>query len=141
MASFVLHPQLQRDSMPVAELSLSAVRLMADARYPWLLLVPMRPGLVELTDLGDDDQITLMREIRLASAVLRAVSPCDKLNIAAIGNVVEQLHVHLVARRRGDPAWPKPVWGHSLAEPYAPEMEATLVAHLAAKLSGSPETG
>lgn len=141
MASFVLHPQLQRDSTPITELSLCAVRLMGDARYPWLLLVPMQPGLVELTDLGDDDQITLMREIRLASAVLRAVSRCDKLNFAAIGNVVEQLHVHVVARRRGDPAWPKPVWGHSPAEPYTPELEAALVAQLAAKLSGSTETG
>jgi diadenosine tetraphosphate (Ap4A) HIT family hydrolase len=109
-----LHPQLENDTTPVGDLALCRVLAMNDADYPWLILVPRRASAVEIVDLGAD-AARLMDEILLASRVLKAVTRCDKLNIAAIGNVVPQLHVHIVARRKDDPLWPKPVWG--LAQP------------------------
>jgi len=115
---FALHPQLSHDTTPVGDLALARVLLMNDANYPWLILVPRRAGASEIVDLTDDEQALLMREIAQASRALKAVSACDKLNVAAIGNVVPQLHVHVVARRRDDLAWPKPVWGVAPAKPY-----------------------
>jgi diadenosine tetraphosphate (Ap4A) HIT family hydrolase len=109
-----LHPQLDNDTAPVGDLALCRVLAIDDADYPWLILVPRRAGAVEIADLGDDASL-LMAEIAQASRVLKDVARCDKLNIAAIGNVVPQLHVHIVARRTNDPLWPKPVWG--LAQP------------------------
>ena len=115
---FVLHPQLAQDTTPLGDLALTRVLVMNDANYPWLILVPRRAGAVEIVDLAGDDQVQLTREIALASRALRAAAPCDKLNVAAIGNLVPQLHVHVVARRRDDLAWPKPVWGAAPAKPY-----------------------
>jgi diadenosine tetraphosphate (Ap4A) HIT family hydrolase len=128
--AFSIHPQLAQDTMPVGDLALARVLLMNDANYPWLILVPRRTGAVEIVDLTDDDQVQLAREIALASRALRAVTPCDKLNVAAIGNVVPQLHVHVVARRRADAAWPKPVWGAAPAIAYAPAAREALIARL-----------
>jgi len=105
-----LHPQLNADTVPVCDLVLSRLLAMNDANFPWLILVPRRAGASEIIDLGDE-QAALMNEISLVSRVLKDETRCDKLNVAAIGNVVPQLHVHVVARRRGDAAWPKPVWG------------------------------
>ena len=118
-AAFILDPRLAADTRSVASLSLCEVQLMDDARYPWLVLVPRRGGLVEITDLADEDQATLWHEVNRASRALRAVAPCDKLNLGALGNIVRQLHVHLVARCAGDAAWPGPAWGHGQAQPYA----------------------
>ena len=109
-AVWSLHPQLERDTVPVGDLALSRVLAIDDADYPWLVLVPRRAGAVEIADLGDAATL-LMAEIAQVSRVLKDVAHCDKLNIAAIGNVVPQLHVHIVARRKDDPLWPKPVWG------------------------------
>ena len=117
--AFALDHRLAADTRPVASLPLCDVQLMNDARYAWLVLIPRRSGLVEIADLRDDDQATLWREVNLASRALRAVAPCDKLNLGALGNIVRQLHVHLVARCPGDDAWPGPVWGHGQAQPYA----------------------
>ena len=111
MHDFIMHPQLARDTAPVGDLPLARVLLMNDANYPWLILVPRRDGAVELIDLAEEEQRQLTREIAQVSHVLKTMTACDKLNVAAIGNVVPQLHVHIVARRRGDAAWPKPVWG------------------------------
>ena len=91
---------------------------MNDANYPWLLLVPRRAGAVEIIDLDEVEQAQLMTEIARVARALKDVTGCDKLNIAAIGNVVPQLHVHVVARRKGDAAWPKPVWGAVPPRPY-----------------------
>jgi diadenosine tetraphosphate (Ap4A) HIT family hydrolase len=109
--AFVLHPQLERDTTPLGDLPLSRVLIINDANYPWLLLVPRRAGAVELIDLGEVERAQLMSEIALVSSALKEVTECDKLNVAALGNAVPQLHVHIIARRKTDKAWPKPVWG------------------------------
>jgi diadenosine tetraphosphate (Ap4A) HIT family hydrolase len=110
-ATWSLHPQLERDTVPVGDLALCRVLLIDDANYPWILLVPRRPGAVEIIDLSEADRATLMNEIALASQAIKSATGCDKINVAALGNVVPQLHVHVIARGRRDPAWPKPVWG------------------------------
>ena len=110
-ADWSLHPQLQRDTLPVGDLALCRVLLINDANYPWILLVPRRPDVSEIIDLSEADRIILMDEISRASQAIKAMTGCAKLNVAALGNVVPQLHVHVVARGPTDPAWPKPVWG------------------------------
>src|SRR5580704_3390416 len=105
-----LHPQLAADTVSVCDLALSRVLAMNDANFPWLILVPRRAGVSEIIDLGAEQSL-LMDEISLVSRVLKDETRCDKLNVAAIGNVVPQLHIHVVARRKDDAAWPKPVWG------------------------------
>jgi diadenosine tetraphosphate (Ap4A) HIT family hydrolase len=107
---WLLHPQLANDVGLVGDLALSRVLAINAADFPWLILVPRRAGVTEIIDLGDD-AATLMSEIARVSRVLKAVTTCDKLNVAAIGNVVPQLHVHIVARWKTDRLWPKPVWG------------------------------
>jgi diadenosine tetraphosphate (Ap4A) HIT family hydrolase len=106
-----LNPQLERDTIELGDLALSRVLVIKDANYPWLLLVPRRPAVVEIIDLDEIEQAQLMVEITRVSRVLKAVTQCDKLNVAALGNAVPQLHVHVIARRKTDKAWPKPVWG------------------------------
>jgi diadenosine tetraphosphate (Ap4A) HIT family hydrolase len=113
-----LHPQLANDTISIGDLPLARVLLMNDANYPWTVLVPRRAGAVEIIDLDEGEQTMLMSEIAMLAGVLRDVTACDKLNIAAIGNVVPQLHVHVVARRRDDAAWPRPVWGALPARAY-----------------------
>jgi diadenosine tetraphosphate (Ap4A) HIT family hydrolase len=125
-ASWTLHPQLANDTGLIGDLTLSQVRLMRDANYPWLLLVPRRTGASEIIDLDRGEQVQLMTEIADASTVLKSITQCDKLNVAAIGNVVPQLHVHIVARRHDDPVWPRPVWG-ATPRPYQPAALAALV--------------
>jgi len=134
-AKFALDPRLGGDSVPVIDLPLCSVRLMDDARFAWLLLVPRRGATSEIHELDGIDQESLWREIRLASDALRAVAPCDKLNLGALGNIVRQLHVHVVARREGDAAWPGPVWGSGVAEPYAAPVREHLVAALRDRLA------
>lgn len=109
--AFHLHPQLAADSVALGQLPLCRVLLMNDARYPWLILVPQRPNLRELTDLDPSAQGELMREIDAVARALVAVCQPDKLNIAMLGNVVPQLHVHVVGRSRLDASWPAPVFG------------------------------
>jgi len=110
-STWTLDPRLAADTVPVGDLPLTQVLLSNDANYPWLILVPRRPGLIELIDLADADQIQLLGETAAAARTLKSVTKCDKLNIAALGNSVAQLHVHVIARRHSDAAWPKPVWG------------------------------
>jgi diadenosine tetraphosphate (Ap4A) HIT family hydrolase len=111
MSEFELDPRLEGDSLPVIDLALCQVRLMNDARYPWLVLVPRRAGMVELFDLEEADQQQLHQDIRRCGEALRTLYRPDKLNIAALGNQVSQLHVHVIARFGDDAAWPDPVWG------------------------------
>ena len=130
IAGFTLNPQLAADTMPVGDLTLSRVLLANDANYPWLILVPRRPGLVELIDLEENAQIQLLGEIDAAARALKAIAECDKLNIAALGNQVSQLHVHVIARRHSDKAWPKPVWGVAPATAYNPTVRDGLICAL-----------
>ena len=115
MNGFELEPRRAADSHLLADGPLSQLRLMDDTRYPWLLLVPRLPGAIELIDLDNDRQRILAAETRHAGNLLRAMAPLEKLNIAALGNIVRQLHVHVVARSPGDEAWPGPVWGNGSA--------------------------
>lgn len=117
--AFALDPRLATDTRLAASLPLCDVLLMNDARYPWLVLVPRRTGLVEITDLTDNEQALLWQEVNQAGRALRAAASFDKLNLGALGNIVRQLHVHLVGRGEGDAAWPGPVWGHGQAQAYA----------------------
>lgn len=110
--AFPLDPRLVADTHAVGELTLSSVLLMDDARFPWLILVPRIAGARELIDLDEADRCALLSEVTAAGRVFESLLGPDKLNIAALGNVVPQLHVHLIARFRTDPAWPQPVWGH-----------------------------
>jgi len=126
---FVLDPRLEAETSTIGELVLCRVLLMDDARFPWIVLVPKRAGLVEIIDLGSADLARLMEEIATASGVLEAATSAYKLNVAALGNVVRQLHVHVIARFRTDRAWPGPVWGAAGAQPYAPPaLEETMAA-------------
>ena len=129
-----LHPQLAADTVPVGDLALSRVLLANDANYPWLILVPRLPGLVEITDMEPNEQVQLMAEIDAAARALKSAMTCDKLNIAAIGNMVAQLHVHVVARRHNDAAWPKPVWGPAPPAAYDPAIRDGLIGALRAAL-------
>ncbi len=110
---FALDPRLAADTAPIAELPLSSARLMRDAQYPWVILIPRQAAV---------------------SDALAAETGCLKLNVAAIGNIVRQLHIHVVARNEGDAAWPGQVWGKYPAVPYASEAEADLVKRLASRL-------
>ncbi len=110
-ASDFLDPRLESDSVAVLDLPLCTVRLARDANYPWLILVPRVTGLIEIIDLTAEDRSRLMEEIARAGIALREVTGCHKLNVAALGNQVPQLHVHIIGRFEDDAAWPGPVWG------------------------------
>jgi diadenosine tetraphosphate (Ap4A) HIT family hydrolase len=118
--SFALHPRLATDTLFVTDWPLCRVLLMNDARYPWLVLVPRRAGLIEIADLPPPDRAILIEEMARAEEAVRRLLPGGKLNIGALGNLVPQLHVHVIGRAAGDPAWPGPVWGHSAAIAYEP---------------------
>ena len=134
-AGWHLHPQLAEDTHPVAHFALSDLQLMDDANHPWLILVPRVENAVEWIDLDEAQQAELTREISRASRVLKAVFKPNKLNIAALGNMVPQLHVHVIARFREDIAWPRPVWGMATAQPYSPEELVRRIERLRAALA------
>ena len=117
---FELHPQLARDTLPVGRFPLCELRLMNDANYPWFILVPRREGLREIHELSESDLFLLMHESVVLSRALTLLFKPNKLNIAALGNVVPQLHVHHIVRYEKDPAWPAPVWGKLPGVPYMP---------------------
>ena len=133
-ARYALHPQLATDTHPVAALALCDLRLMDDSNYPWLVLVPRVADARELIDLGEDQRRQLSDEIDLTSRLLRDAFRPFKLNVAALGNLVPQLHVHVIARFEQDPAWPRPVWGMTAARPYAPEQLVRRIRQLQSSL-------
>ncbi len=126
--TFALDDRLARDTLVIGDWPLSRVLLMNDSRWPWLILVPRREGLVELIDLDLADQTQLMDEAGRAARFLKPHTQADKLNVCALGNIVRQLHLHVVARTIGDPAWPGPVWGHGAATPYDAAAARALIA-------------
>lgn len=142
MTPFTLDARLAADCIPLGRFALSRLLLMNDATYPWLILVPERPGASEVFDLGADDRRVLAAETALVARALKACSDADKINVAALGNVVAQLHVHVIARFVGDPAWPAPVWGRVPATAYTAEAAASTAARVVAALgapAGQPE--
>ena len=132
---FELDPQLEADTFPVGITSLNRIVLMNDSRFPWLILVPERPDIREPFELKAEDQRTLMQESMIVGKSLKALFNAHKLNIAALGNQVSQLHIHHIARFRTDAAWPRPVWGAGAAEPYEAEALRERVALLREVLS------
>lgn len=116
---FELHPRLAQDSAVIGEFELSLLLLSRDANYPWCILVPKREEVYEIHHLSEEEQIQLMRESCRLAEVMTSVFDADKMNIAALGNVVRQLHVHHIARFTDDPAWPQPIWGKLPAKDYS----------------------
>lgn len=118
MSPFLLDKQLEKDTHEVLKLKLCTIRLMNDKRYIWFIMVPTLQDLTEIIDLTPSNQILLMQEISFVSEHLKTTYAPYKLNIAALGNMVSQLHIHVIGRRKNDPAWPGPVWGIGEATPY-----------------------
>ncbi len=133
--SFDLHPRLAGDTLPIGDLLLSRVLLMNDLRFPWLMLVPRRPNMSEFTDLPTAERSILMEEIAAVSTALKQATHSPKLNVGALGNIVPQLHVHVVARFENDPAWPGPVWGHGDREPYPEQAAEAFAAEISQRLA------
>lgn len=123
---FTLDPRLQQDTLVLGDFPLSRLLLMNDAQYPWFILVPRREDVSELFQLDAEDQQQLWRESTGLAEVLKDSFKADKMNVATLGNVVSQLHMHVIVRRRSDPAWPAPVWGKLPAQPYSADQVAAL---------------
>lgn len=136
MNDFTLDERLSTDTLPVADLPLCRVLLMNDARYPWIILVPRYPSISEVFELSAADQQQLWREATQLGEAMKEALGGDKLNIATLGNVVSQLHVHVVVRRRTDATWPAPVWGNGSPEPYDLEDQAHIRDLLLAHIQG-----
>ncbi len=129
-----LHDQLQMDTIAIGDLPLCRVLLSNDANYPWLILVPRIPETTEIIDLSAADQAQLTQEIDKAARALRDVTHCHKLNVAALGNMVPQLHVHIIARQTNDAAWPKPIWGVAPPLAYEPAARTTFINSIAQRI-------
>lgn len=161
MNRLLLHPRLEADTLALGRLPLSLLRLMNDATWPWLILVPQRPGfgeaglgepgpgevgpgeayVREICELPPTDRALLIEEIALVSDALRDLFRPDKINVGALGNLVPQLHVHVLARFTTDPAWPAPVWGKSAPVPYESAPLADIQSRIAARLGTSLSPG
>jgi diadenosine tetraphosphate (Ap4A) HIT family hydrolase len=135
LQDFMLDARLANDSVSVAIIGLCDLRLMKDRRWPWLLLVPRRAGVSEVFDLTPLDQALLTFETNTVAAALKSTTGAVKINVGALGNIVRQLHVHVVARFEGDPNWPGPVWGHGKPEVYSDEDLNTFAAKVREALS------
>ncbi len=137
MTTLELHPQLQQDCEHLGRFQLCELLLMRDANYPWCILVPARADIREIHELDAADQQQLLRESSLLAATMARLFQADKMNIAALGNVVPQLHVHHIARKRDDAAWPAPVWGKVAARAYTPEQLSATVSQLRQALAAT----
>lgn len=143
MSAFELHPKLAKDTTEVVDLNVCKVLLMEDARFPWLILVPRLPELTELHEIPRSQRGLLFDEIEAASVALQAITDAHKINVAALGNQVRQLHIHVIARHTTDEAWPGPVWGLGTALPYKSKAREELISlcrkQVAANLSGATD--
>jgi diadenosine tetraphosphate (Ap4A) HIT family hydrolase len=135
---FDLHAQLEADSVALVDWRLSRLLLMNDRRFPWLILVPRVLSASEVFDLPVADRAVLWREVDEAASKLKAETGAQKINVGALGNIVRQLHIHVVARNEGDGAWPGPVWGSGTRIPYEAGRLKTLTAHFIASLGSGP---
>lgn len=129
--AFSLDPRLASDTLFAAQFPLCEVRVMNDARYPWLVAVPHVSGAIELFGLTPRDSEQVWREVQALGALVSGLPGVGKVNIGALGNIVRQLHIHILGRHEGDPAWPGPVWGHSPSKPYGPDEAAPLIDRVA----------
>ncbi|HJT42815.1 MAG TPA: HIT domain-containing protein [Rhizomicrobium sp.] len=127
MADFTVDPVIQQVTHKLTDWPLARVFLYNDSRYHWGVLVPRRAGAIEICDLSGEDQVQLMAEIVKLSGLIRALPEVEKLNVGILGNRVPQLHVHVIGRCKGDPAWPGPVWGHSDPVPWHDPTQAPLL--------------
>lgn len=132
--SFSVDPRLTAESFSLGELALCEVLLYDDARFPWIILVPKKPDAAEIIDLEEEERPVLMEEIAIASAALKSITGCHKLNVAALGNQVRQLHIHVIARFETDAAWAEPVWGKGTRVPYEEKSRGDLTVKLKAAL-------
>ena len=137
---FKLDERLFKDTVVLGDFTLCRVLLMNDSRYPWLILVPRRAGISELFELNMAEQQQLWQETSYVGQVLKDVFQADKINIATLGNVVKQLHMHIVVRMQDDAAWPAPVWGNGAAQGYTGETLAAMRARLQAAFNGYWQT-
>jgi diadenosine tetraphosphate (Ap4A) HIT family hydrolase len=125
---FAIHPQLASDSIPIGDLPVCRVLLMNNRHFPWLILVPRREGLRELFDLQPEDYKAVMGEVRHSAERFARLTSAHKMNVAALGNMVPQLHIHIIARKTDDASWPQPVWNAGVkAEPYQADAAAILI--------------
>lgn len=129
---FTLDKILKNDTYWLGDFPLSRLLLAKDANYPWFILVPRRSGVTELCDLSATDQQQFIQESNFLSQLIRRLFEADKLNVAALGNVVSQLHIHHIVRYKSDDAWPSPVWGYAPATPYSEQRFSTIIGQLAA---------
>jgi diadenosine tetraphosphate (Ap4A) HIT family hydrolase len=136
--NFSLHPRLAADALPIGDLPLCRALLLNDSRFAWLVLVPRRANAVEIHELAPKDREALIEEIAVAGAALKKINGAEKINTGALGNIVSQLHVHVVARSRADPAWPGPVWGFGAAVAYEAAVAQDLVVKFAQELGVTP---
>ena len=132
---FVLNAKLAADTFLVCDLKISRLLLMNDSNYFWFILVPRKADLVELTDLSFEEQIEVLREINLVAEILKKDFAVEKLNIGALGNVVKQLHIHVIGRFENDVAFPKPVWGAAPAKPYQEKSAIELINKVKLKIT------
>ncbi len=132
---FILDRRLESDSDRVMQTGLCDLRLSKDARWPWLILVPRRANITELFELTPLDQVLLTFETEMTAAALKKITGATKINIGALGNIVRQLHVHVIARVEGDANWPGPVWSFGKAEPYEAGKRDEFIAKLREALS------
>jgi diadenosine tetraphosphate (Ap4A) HIT family hydrolase len=127
---FVLDQRLLNDTLPVGDFPLCRLLLSNDSQYPWFILVPRRADISEVFQLSGSEQAQLWKETTLLSETLDQLFDAEKMNVAALGNVVSQLHMHVIVRHKGDPAWPAPVWGKHPAVPYSREQAVEVIARL-----------
>ena len=135
LTDFALDPRLENDSTSIMHTGLCDLRLSKDARWPWLILIPRRADITELFELTPLDQVMLTFETELVASALKKITGATKINIGALGNIVRQLHVHVIARFEGDANWPGPVWGFGKAEPYGDKKREEFITTLREALS------
>ena len=135
MSEFELDGRIARDSDLIATLDLCQLRIQNDSRWPWLVMVPQRADVTEIFELSEADQALLSAEVNHVAAALKEITCATKINVGALGNIVRQLHVHVIARFEGDANWPGPIWGYGSAEPYDGEKRQALMNRLMEKLS------
>ncbi len=135
MSEFELDGRIARDSDLVSVLGLCQLRIQNDSRWPWLVMVPERPGMTEIFELSPAEQALLSTEVNRVAGALKTVTGATKINVGALGNIVRQLHVHVIARFEGDANWPGPIWGFGQAQPYGESQKQDFLNKLVEALS------